>query len=329
MEEAREERKERTGARYPAHQATLFLEGRLGEEGFQSPRLPRGLRVAVAGYALSQPEEHRGEGVFTLWPRTDEEGRLTEAHVALKLKRPMEGPELVVHGVLLHADGRRLVVLIQPKSGEAFRLVLGRARGFTAFLEPRKAYRFEGALRGGRLLAERAFPLGKWVLARKGGRPLPEPIEGDRNPHLEGRRGKGAAPGEAKPKERPEEAQRPAPPGPEGPPKPPKEARPPGERRPRRDPVRVWRAPEEEEAPGGLGLPPPLPKGQVMGLVGEGPYYLVLRPQALDLWWPKVERFLPEFPRKYEVRWYPDGSRAVVAWDLEALKVWYKRVLRG
>ena len=29
------------------------------------------------------------------------------------------------------------------------------------------------------------------------------------------------------------------------------------------------------------------------------------------------------------MRWYPDGSRAVVAWDLEALKVWYKRVLRG
>ncbi len=330
MEEVREERKEKTGARHPAHQATLFLEGRLGEEGFHSPRLPRGLRAAVAGYALSQPEEHRGEGVFTLWPRTDEEGRLTEVQVALKLKRPMEGPELVVHGILLHADGRRFVVLVQPKSGEAFRLVLGRARGFTAFLEPRKAYRFEGALRGGRLLAERAFPLGKWVLARKGERPLPEPIEGDRNPHLEGRRGKEPAPGEAKPKERPEEAQRPAPapPGPEGPPKPSKEARPPGERRPRRDPVRVWRAPEEE-APGGLGLPPPLPKGQVMGLVGEGPYYLVLRPEALDLWWPRVERFLPEFPRKYEVRWYPDGSRAVVAWDLEALKVWYKRVLRG
>jgi len=92
--------------------------------------------------------------------------------------------------------------------------------------------------------------------------------------------------------------------------------------------VRVWRAPEEE-APGGLGLPPPLPKGQVMGLVGEGPYYLVLRPEALALWWPKVERLLPEFPRRHEVRWYPDGSRAVVAWDLEALKVWYKRVMKG
>ncbi|BFH76972.1 hypothetical protein TthTF19_21280 (plasmid) [Thermus thermophilus] len=230
MEEVKEAQKEKPGARHPAHQATLFLEGRLGEEGFQSPRLPRECRVAVAGYALSQPEEHRGEGVFTLWPRTDEEGRLTEAHVALKLKRPLEGPELVVHGILLHADRRRLVVLVQPKSGEAFKLVLGRARGFTAFLEPRKAYRLEGALRGGRLLAERAFPLGKWVLARKGERPLPEPIEGDRNPHLEGRR-KAPAPGEAG--ERREEAQRPAPapPGPEGPPKPPKEARPPREGR--------------------------------------------------------------------------------------------------
>ncbi|WP_157969061.1 hypothetical protein [Thermus sediminis] len=218
MEEVREERKEKTGARHPAHQATLFLEGRLGEEGFHSPRLPRGLRAAVAGYALSQPEEHRGEGVFTLWPRTDEEGRLTEVQVALKLKRPMEGPELVVHGILLHADGRRFVVLVQPKSGEAFRLVLGRARGFTAFLEPRKAYRFEGALRGGRLLAERAFPLGKWVLARKGGRPLPEPIEGDRNPHLEGRRGKGAAP--RRPRgagRRPKGPPRPGPKAPEAP----------------------------------------------------------------------------------------------------------------
>jgi hypothetical protein len=37
----------------------------------------------------------------------------------------------------------------------------------------------------------------------------------------------------------------------------------------------------------------------------------------------------PQFPKRYEVRLYPDGSRAVVAWDLEALEFWYKRVLRG
>ncbi len=57
-----------------------------------------------------------------------------------------------------------------------------------------------------------------------------------------------------------------------------------------------------------------LPYG--LGLVGEGPFYLVLRPQALDLWWPRVEALLPQFPKRYEVRWYPDRSWAVVAWDL-------------
>jgi len=311
----------RKGPHIP-HQATLFLEGRLLGEAFTSPRLPRGCRVSLAGHALRDPGDHQGEGVFTLWPRTDEEGRLAEALVALKLKRPMEGPELQVHGLLLHADRRKLVVLIQPKVGEAFRLVLPRARGFTARLEPKKAYRLEGGLRGSWLVVERAYPLGKWVLARKGERPAPEAIEGDRNPYLEegrGRRKPREAPqGEARPEPQPE-------PRPEPEPRPKPEARP----RPRRDTVRVWRAPEEEEAPGNLGLPPPLPKGQVMGLVGEGPFYLVLRPQALDLWWPRVEALLPQFPRRYEVRWYPDGSRAVVAWDLEALKVWYKRVLRS
>ncbi|RIH80486.1 hypothetical protein Mlute_02918 [Meiothermus luteus] len=50
---------------------------------------------------------------------------------------------------------------------------------------------------------------------------------------------------------------------------------------------------------------------------------------ALDLWWPRVERHLPFLTRRYEVRFYPDGSRAVVCADLEALKVWYKRLLKG
>jgi hypothetical protein len=64
-------------------------------------------------------------------------------------------------------------------------LVLPRARGFTARLEPKKAYRLEGGLRGGWLVVERAYPLGKWDLHRKGKRPAPEAIEGDRNPYLE------------------------------------------------------------------------------------------------------------------------------------------------
>jgi hypothetical protein len=165
---------ERKGPHIP-HQATLFLEGRLLGESFTSPRLPRGCRVSLAGHALRDPEDHQGEGVFTLWPRTDGEGRLSEVLVALKLKRPMEGPELQVHGLLLHADRRKLVVLIQPKVGEAFRLVLPRARGFTARLEPKKAYRLEGGLRGGWLVVERAYPLGKWDLHRKGRGPSPRP----------------------------------------------------------------------------------------------------------------------------------------------------------
>jgi len=306
---------------FPPHQATLFLEGALDAEGFRSARLPPGCSVAAAGYALTQPEAHRGEGVFVLWPRTDGEGRLQQAWVSGRLQRPLEGPELVVHGLLLHADRRKLVVAVEPRSGEAFRLILPRAPSFTARLQPRKAYRLEGTLQGGKLRVERAFPLGQWWLGEKGQKPRPEPIEGDRNPYRE-------APGKPGKKAPPPASPPPAPsPPPSKRPEPPRPA--PRKPRAKRDLVRVWRAPEEEATPGSLGLPPPLPKGQVMGLVGEGPYYLVLKPQALDQWWTKVERLLPEFPRRYEVRLYPDGSRAVVAWDLEALKTWYKRVLRG
>jgi hypothetical protein len=232
----------------------------------------------------------------------------------------LEGPELVVHGLLLHADRRKLVVAVEPRSGEAFRLILLRAPGFTARLQPRKAYRLEGTLQGGKLRVERAFPLGQWWLGEKGQKPRPEPIEGDRNPYREAP----GKPGEKAPL--PASSPPPAPSPPSKRPEPPRPA--PRKPRAKRDLVRVWRAPEEEATPGSLGQPPPLPKGQVMGLVGEGPYYLVLKPPALDRWWPKVERLLPEFPRRYEVRLYPDGSRAVVAWDLEALKTWYKRVLR-
>jgi hypothetical protein len=285
-----------------AHQATLFLEGRLTEEGFSSPRLPRGCGVELAGHAGANPEAHLGEGHFTLWPRTDGEGRLIQVQVALKLQRPMEGTELQVHGLLLYADRKKLVVLIQPKSAEPFRLILLRARGFTARLEPKKAYRLEGSLRGRRLFVERAYPLGKWVLARKGERPMPEPIEGDRNPYWDGTRrgrrprGEREGAGETPPAEAPKPSQAPPPPPP----------------------------PEPEPEP-----PPPLPRGQVVGLTGSGPYWLVVRPEAVREWWPRVERFLPDLTRRHEVRTYPDGTRAVVCGDLEALKVWWKRVVRG
>ncbi|ALJ92229.1 hypothetical protein [Thermus aquaticus] len=331
-----EERREKRPP-HPPHQAVLFLPGVLREGLFHAERLPRGVPVALGGKALKDPQGEAGEGVFALWPRTDEGGRILSLQVASRLREPYEGPQAVVQGVLLYADRERLVLLILPKGGEGFKVGLKRARGFAARLEPKKAYRVEGRLGGPYLLAERAWPLGKYLQAKKEGQPLPPPIQGRENPYLEPREGRpkegaeGGGEGEARKGEGAREeakARREPPPRPKEAPKGKGLG---GKPLPRRDPVRVWRAPEEppDPAPPDLGRPPALGKGQVMGLAGTGPYYLVLLPQAVPEWWPRVERLLPEFPRRYEVRFYPDGSRAVVSGDLEALKVWYKRVLRG
>jgi hypothetical protein len=165
---------ERKGPHIP-HQATLFLEGRLLGESFTSPRLPRGCRVSLAGHALRDPEDHQGEGVFTLWPRTDGEGRLSEVLVALKLKRPMEGPELQVHGLLLHADRRKLVVLIQPKVGEAFRLVLPRARASPPGWSPRRRTAWKGACGGAGWWWSGPTPWGSGTFTARGRGPSPRP----------------------------------------------------------------------------------------------------------------------------------------------------------
>ncbi|WP_304653886.1 hypothetical protein [Thermus sp. NEB1569] len=322
---------------HPPHQAVLFLPGVLREGVFHAERLPWGVPVALGGKALKDPEGEAGEGIFALWPRTDEGGRLLSLQAASRLREPYEGPQAVVQGVLIHADRERLVLLILPKAGEPFKVGLRRARGFTARLEVKKAYRVEGRLGGPYLLAERAWPLGKYLQAKKEGQPLPPPIQGRENPYLEPQKGR------AKPEEEREEAppvgEPPKPsPAPSGgkallekPSQPPKGGKPGGKPLPRRDPVRVWRAPEEppDPAPPDLGRPPALKRGQLMGIAGTGPFYLVLLPQAVPEWWPRVEARLPELTRRYEVRFYPDGSRAVVCGDLEALKVWYKRVLRG
>ena len=329
---------------HPPHQAVLFLPGVLREGVFHAERLPRGVEAVLGGKALKDPEGEAGEGVFALWPRTDEGGRLLSVQAASRLREPYEGPQAVVQGVLLYADRERLVLLILPKAGEPFKVGLRRARGFTARLEVKKAYRVEGRLGGPYLLAERAWPLGKYLQAKKEGRPLPPPIQGRENPYLEprerGSRGEGegtppagdgaeapreqgaAGVREGRPPQKNEGRGQKEAPGRKGP-----EGKPP----PRRDPVRVWRAPEEPEdpAPPDLGRPPALKRGQLMGIAGTGPFYLVLLPQAVPEWWPRVEARLPELTRRYEVRFYPDGSRAVVCGDLEALKVWYKRVLRG
>jgi hypothetical protein len=116
---------------------------------------------------------------------------------------------------------------------------------------------------GGWLVVERAYPLGKWDLHRKGKRPAPEAIEGDRNPYLAEGRGQKAQ--EARPEPQPEPEPKPEP-KPE--PRPEPEAKPkPKEARPRRDTVRVWRAPEEpavhRREPGGGGVGPRGPQGLV------------------------------------------------------------------
>ncbi len=291
--------------------------------------------MALGGKALKDPQGEAGEGVFALWPRTDEGGRILSLQVASRLREPYEGPQAVVQGVLLYADRERLVLLILPKGGEGFKVGLKRARGFAARLEPKKAYRVEGRLGGPYLLAERAWPLGKYLQAKKEGQPLPPPIQGRENPYLEPEKGR---PSGKRGEKRPSRQGAPqALPGPLG-----------GKGHTGEGAGEAVPAPQGEEAPpppgpgagvaGPGGAPDPAPrtwgapalgKGQLMGIAGTGPYYLVLLPQAVPEWWPKVERLLPEFPRRYEVRFYPDGSRAVVSGDLEALKVWYKRVLRG
>lgn len=308
MKGVREEKK--AGPQLP-HQAVLFLPGVLAEGVFHSERLPEGVMVGLGGRARENPEGEAGKGIFALWPRTDGEGSLVGVQVATRLREPYAGPEAVAQGVLIWADRAKLTLLIIPSKGEPFRITFMRERGFTAPLETKKAYRVEGRLDGSRLVAERAWPLGKYLEARRKGEPVPRTIAGRENPYLN-RAGK--AEGEKTP---------PAPP-PEKPPAPKAEGV-------RRNPVRVWRAPEEPEDPtsSDLGRPPALARGQIMGIAGSGPFYLVLLPQAVAEWWPRVEARLPELTRRYEVRFYPDGSRAVVCGDLEALKVWYKRVLRG
>lgn len=314
MKEAKEEKK--AGPQLP-HQAVLFLPGVLAEGVFRSERLPEGVGVSLGGRARENPEGEAGEGIFSLWPRTDGEGRLLEVQVATRLREPYAGPEAAAQGVLIWADRAKLTLLIIPKVGDPFRITFLRGQGFTAPMEAKKAYRVEGRLEGEHLVAERAWPLGKYVEAKRKKEPVPPAIAGRENPYLE-RAGRGEGKTKA-----PVPPGKPPTPSPEKPPAPKKEAR--------RDPVRVWRAPEEPEdpAPPDLGRPPALKRGQLMGIAGTGPFYLVLLPQAVPEWWPRVEARLPELTRRYEVRFYPDGSRAVVCGDLEALKVWYKRVLRG
>lgn len=265
------------------HQAVLFLPGVLLEGVFRTEKLPKGVIVRMGGRALANPEEEAGEGIFSLWPKTDREGKLLEVQVATRLRKPYTGPEVVAQGVLIRIDREKLTLLITPKATEPFPITFVRGQNFTARLESKKPYRVEGRLEGNRLVAERAWPLEKYLAAKQNSaaKQKGEPrlaIAGRGDPYLAMERA-----------------------------------------------VR----PGKEGTAHDLGRPPALKRGQLMGIAGTGPFYLVLLPQVVPQWWPKVEARLSELTRRYEVRFYPDGSRAVVCGDLEALKVWYKRVLKG
>lgn len=113
---------------------------------------------------------------------------------ATRLRQPYGGPEVAVQGILLYADRERLVLLVVPKEGEAFKVALRRDRGFAARLEPKRAYRVEGRLGGAHLLAERAWPLARFLEARKGGQALPPAIQGRENPYWAPAPGRGRKP---------------------------------------------------------------------------------------------------------------------------------------
>jgi len=85
------------------------------------------------------------------------------------------------------------------------------------------------------------------------------------------------------------------------------------------------RLPFREPAPEPEPLPelPPLEKGRYMGLVGEGPYYIVVRPQLADRW-AQIEARLDLLPPGHRVLRYPDGTVAVEFPEREPLRVLYK-----
>ncbi len=90
---------------------------------------------------------------------------------------------------------------------------------------------------------------------------------------------------------------------------------------PKPEPAPVREEPRPEPEP--LPELPPLGKGRYMGLVGEGPYYIVVRPQLAGRW-AQIEARLDLLPPGHRVLRYPDGTVAVEFKDREPLRVLYK-----
>ena len=271
--------------------AILFLPGILhADEGgfrFESPGVSERVRVGLVGRFRAYAPKIAGQRlVFHVFPRTTPKGGLYSLQLARAYPDPPEGfaaGEGEVAGVVVVAKRDVLVIEVTPRP-------------------PRKPFRLtmvrSGPDRpryqyGGGVVVRVAFEDGVLKEARS------EPVA-IRVPEAKSEGDLLAPPATVLPKR----------PSPDRPP----------------DPVTSPPAVEDvTPSEGRDDLPelPPLPKGQYMGLVGEGPYYVIVKPQLADRW-ERIESALDRFPAPHRVLHYPDGVRAIECPDREALRVFYK-----
>lgn len=271
--------------------AVLFLPGTLtaGEDGlrFDSPEVPQGVRLSLAGaFRAYAPKVAGQERVFHAFPRTTPKGGLYSLQLARAYPDPPEGfapGEGEVAGAVVLAREDLLVIEVAPKPPR---------KPFRLTLRredpDRPRYR-----RGGGLAVRVRLRAGRLVAVKT------EPVA-LRRPGSESDEDLLAPPATAT-------ASSPSP-----------------DRTPNPVPspytLEDVAPPEERD-----DLPdlPPLPKGQYMGLAGEGPFYVIVKPQ-LAARWERIEAALDRFPAPHRVLRYPDGTRAIECADREALRVFYK-----
>jgi len=271
--------------------AILFLPGtlRAGEKGlrFESPEVPEGVRVGLAGrFRAYAPKVEGQRRVFHAFPRTTPKGGLYSLQLTRAYPEPPEGfapGEGEVAGVVVAAKRSVLVVEVTPQPPrKPFRLTLVRSGPDRPRYQRGGGVAVRVALEGGVLKEVRSEPAAIRV------------------PGSESESGLLAPPATILP-------QRPTP-----------------DRLP--DSVTSPYALEDVAPPeerDDLPELPQLPKGQYMGLAGEGPYYVIVKPQLAGRW-ERIESALDRFPAPHRVLRYPDGTRAIECSDREALRVFYK-----
>ncbi len=224
--------------------------------------------MALGGKALKDPQGEAGEGVFALWPRTDEGGRILSLQVASRLREPYEGPQAVVQGVLLYADRERLVLLILPKGARASKWASSGPGASPPAWSPRRPTGWRGGWAAPTSWRKGPGPWASTSRPRRRASPSRPPSRAGRTPTWSPRReGPSGKRGEKRPSRQGAPQALPGPLGGKGhtgegageavPA--PKGRKP----LPRRDPVRVWRAPEEppDPAPRTWGGPRPWARG--------------------------------------------------------------------